>query len=177
VTVYYLVNSKLILIAVTALADAGDEAVPLRPFHHNPLHDIESIWWIHLYFATVSVPKELAESNYAALIKLHSKGFLEDQSTRENLFYGTTPGIRRFGVNYILSDYVRILRAVFTDLAQELHMCYRLVEENLPAPAEAFDGVHSTLANIFVDRLQILLAAGSDCTVSTLTAGNCTENT
>ncbi|CAE7082260.1 unnamed protein product [Rhizoctonia solani] len=74
-------------------------AKPLPAFRHNPLHDMESIWWLCIWMLFY-----LAPAGHPAREQLHNynKVFRDQDSKRD--FLHTSALNRRFNLSYVLHD-------------------------------------------------------------------------
>lgn len=123
-------------------------ARPTYPFRYNPLHDMESLWWMAIYFlckrdlaATEAAGSE-ADARRAANLRqwtnrlfydaLDRRFALRDGDTLECALSGLRPSLR------LAAAMIRLWRRILVG-------CYTRIEKDIPSITHrAADGLHDT---------------------------------
>ncbi|KAF4564534.1 hypothetical protein EYR36_002471 [Pleurotus pulmonarius] len=125
-----------------------DDADETPTFLHNPIHDLESVWWLLIWTLLRFHPKSTAPLDHNALrdqLGVFLSLFPGTQAQREHALQSinlnhTSTKISLIGTAQI-SEHVKYLSKVLVDM-------YTAVEKSFPIPNAAFDGAHSVVLGI-----------------------------
>ena len=120
---------------------------PLPAFHYNPLHDLESLWWLSSWVMFDLADKHLAKQKSTRGAEQHYdlSVLFENWNSRYNVM--TTTGNFACYV-YVLPEYLRPAGAALEKFRRELTARYERTEVDLEAMSKpAFDGLHELLAD------------------------------
>lgn len=125
----------------------------LTTFHYNPLHDLESLWWLTNYFtfdfssklleksASRNDPKEKAQRTSR---RHFPHTLFDDYNSRHNVVTATGYFAQ---YAYLLPENLRPAGAALEKFRRELVSRYEKTEESLESASDpAFGGLHDSLA-------------------------------
>ena len=114
-------------------------------FHPNPIHDLESMWWLLIWFLFSHIP-ESSERLY------DTEAVSQQSAARKTLFFDRQERMLCLMTQTLFYEYGRKLDPLLgplVDGADEilatLRDMYTKAEKSLPVPASAFYGVHEIM--------------------------------
>ncbi|KII91958.1 hypothetical protein PLICRDRAFT_696903 [Plicaturopsis crispa FD-325 SS-3] len=127
------------------------KAVPVAPFRHNFLHDVESTWWIAMWNVFMHVPLEFSDSSWSWDVQMYYA---------TEIFPGVVQSFYRHDMltgDRDLVDLERHLPLVFRPMValleearQVLVDAYEIAEESRGSiDTSAFAGVHDKIAALY----------------------------
>ena len=122
----------------------------LPPFHYNPLHDLESLWWLTVYLTFEFSDKLFKDQHKQSKEKTSMTGppcfptgLFEDWNSRHNVIT-TTGHFAQYA--YLLPECLRPAGAALERFRRELTARYTKTEECQESMLKpAFDGLHGLL--------------------------------
>ncbi|CAE6488701.1 unnamed protein product [Rhizoctonia solani] len=148
----------------TALAPTLVPALP--PFRHNPLHDMESIWWLCVWMMFRLVPSDVSGEQY---IKNYQTVFF-NPSTKER-FMSNSAEFLEYATHLSIKPFINIMSKWQQRLNKLYRNCYN-AQNALPGPLERIQIDDRTLQSAYKSGkkyLKLLQAASVDTSTDFVT--------
>jgi hypothetical protein len=147
----------------TKLDGGSDTQVP-SPFRYNPLHDLESIWWIAIYFIINHEARYISGPEFQAVTPTQralARRLFYSQSSRNSALVGTLLDDSVAALSPCVQHVARILLR----LRSELVSCYKDCERTLPKAVDKSAWQSNRIHDVFVKHFISILKFLKSCNV------------